>query len=848
MAGVDLQPDLQSVQLRLLELKRQAALDLARSSFPNFVLWVNRSYHMTWYHRLIAKKLDEVIRGDCKRLIINMPPRHGKKIANSVNVSTPLGWRKHGDLRPGDFVFGVDGRPTRVVAVSSESLVDMRVHMTDGASIVAHEEHEWRVFDRTCYHWRIFETRHLRPDWSGRARFMLPPIGPIDLPEVTLPLPPYCLGAWLGDGTSSAACITHSEVKQPVIARFEALGFPVSSVNIHATTGVKTTRFGNRRTAFPSPFVGGLQSAGVFRNKHIPDAYKWASISQRLDLLAGLIDTDGCVDSNSRAHYVTCNKRLAHDVAELIRGLGMRAGIAQQEPVLSSSGIQGRQVVYSVGFQPTMKIPTQVVHKEITRLAPKRRIGIRFVERCEPELGRCIQVDRDDGLYLVGEYFTPTHNSELVSRLLPAYALGVNPNLRIISAGYNADLAAGMNRDVQRIIDAPSYAEVFPTTKLATHNARSVSGKALRNADAFEVVDHHGIYRSTGIGGGVTGKGFDIGIIDDPHKDEAEARSPTIRQKIWDWFTNTFMTRKQFGAAVVIPMTRWHTDDLVGRILQRAAEDPKADQWEQICLPAIREDDTHADDPRQIGEALWPEMYPLDDLERQRASMGEVGFAGLYQQRPSVAGGTILKEDRWAFWYRAAIEPPPVLARDENGSLVQCQQERLPAKFDREFQSWDMAFKDTTSADYVVGQVWARLLARLYLLDQVRGRMDFGRTLEALAELSRRWPRARKKLIEDKANGPAVISMARLTIEGLDPVNPDGGKEARAHAASPMQQAGNIFLPHPSEAPWVRAFIQECSQFPKGKFDDQVDAFSQAVNWSYGRRRVRKISVVEGRW
>jgi predicted phage terminase large subunit-like protein len=443
----------------------------------------------------------------------------------------------------------------------------------------------------------------------------------------------------------------------------------------------------------------------------------------------------------------------------------------------------------------------------------------------------------------------PRHGkSELVSRNFPAYLLGLNPDMRVMSASYNAALASNMNRDVQRIIDSPAYQDVFPATRLATHNARSVSGKALRNSDQFEVVGHRGGYRSAGVGGTLTGAGFDIGIVDDPHKDEAEARSPTIRQKIWEWWTNTFLTRQQSGAAIVLVMTRWHADDLVGRILQKAAEDPKADQWDVVCLPAIREDDSNPHDPRQIGEALWPELYGLEMLEKMRASMGEMGFAGLYQQRPTIAGGSIFREHRWCFWHTSSQEPSPVLMRDAEGALVACQQERLPQKFDRVIQSWDMTFTDTAQADFVVGQVIGKLGARAYLLDQVRGRMDFPRTLEALQELSAKWPAARAKLIEAKANGPAVIAAAKREVPGLIAINPDGSKEARAHAVAPLQEAQNLYLPHPSEAPWVRKLLEECATFPKGKNDDQVDALTQGLNWLYGRKRFGTVRVVESTW
>lgn len=446
----------------------------------------------------------------------------------------------------------------------------------------------------------------------------------------------------------------------------------------------------------------------------------------------------------------------------------------------------------------------------------------------------------------------PRHGkSEEVSRLFPAYYLGVNPNMNIIATSYNAELASMINRDVQRIIDSEVYRKLFPETTLALMNSRAVAGRALRNSDVFEIVNYSGSYRSSGVGGSVTGMGGGCILIDDPVKNEEEARSPIFRQKVWDWYTNTLLTRQQAGASILVVMTRWHEDDLVGRLLQRAAEDPKADQWEVICFRAIREQEENDDDPRQVGEALWPEEYPIEFLEKMRASMGEAGFIGLFQQRPTMTGAGVFPESRWCYWYRGSVEPPPVVVRDPDGSLFQCHQERLPEEFDFQYQSWDMSFKDLQTSDWVVGQVHAKKAARDYFLDQVRGRFDFPATLKQLARLTESWPRSRAKLIEDKANGPAVVSSAKDSIPGLLAINPEGGKEARANAISYLQEAGNLFIPHPTEAPWVRAFVQECSQFPKGKYDDQVDAYTQAVNWAFNKKRKKrwgKVRVAENLW
>jgi predicted phage terminase large subunit-like protein len=170
-----------------------------------------------------------------------------------------------------------------------------------------------------------------------------------------------------------------------------------------------------------------------------------------------------------------------------------------------------------------------------------------------------------------------------------------------------------------------------------------------------------------------------------------------------------------------------------------------------------------------------------------------------------------------------------VIVRMPDGTLASIVAIELPRRVDEQLQSWDCAFKDSETSDYVVGQAWGRMGSMYLLGDQIRGRMDFPATVHAVRELSGRFPGAAAKLIEDKANGSAVIQMLEREIVGILPVNPAGGKIARASAVSPLIEAGNVYLPHPLSAPWVDDFIEECAAFPNGAHDDQVDAMTQAL-------------------
>lgn len=447
----------------------------------------------------------------------------------------------------------------------------------------------------------------------------------------------------------------------------------------------------------------------------------------------------------------------------------------------------------------------------IFRIMPQYLMGWVHKEICD-KLDRFlfdVQEGRSPRLMIT---MPPRHGkSELASRMFPAYALGRNPDLSIIATSYSADLASRMNRDVQRIIESEEYRAIFPGTTLYGKNIRTVaSGAYMRNSDIFEVVGRKGVYRSAGVGGGITGMGGDIILIDDPFKDRASADSPTIRNNIWDWYTSTLYTRLAPGGGIIIINTRWHMDDLSGRLLAAEAAGD-GDKWQVINFPAIAEQD---EPHRKQGEALHPERYSLEQLQKIRAAVGERDWAALYQQHPVPDGGAIFRTE----WFRYYTP------RD------------LPQTFDAQVISWDMTFKDGDSTDYVVGQVWGRKGGNFYLLDQVRRRMGFTDTMTAFIGLSKKWPKVLRKLVEDKANGPAVIDALKDHVSGIVPVEPDGSKTARAHAVTTLFEAGNVYFPSPEIAPWVKQFAAELAEFPASAHDDQVDAMTQALRDMHQRK------------
>lgn len=416
----------------------------------------------------------------------------------------------------------------------------------------------------------------------------------------------------------------------------------------------------------------------------------------------------------------------------------------------------------------------------------------------------------------------PRHMKSLaVSVFWPCWEWITYPETRWLFASYAASLSVRDSRKCRLIIQSPWY------QRLWGHVYQLMGDQNVKSR--FEN-DKMGYRLATSVGGTGTGEGGDRVVVDDPHNVN-DAESDAIRESTLEWWDQAMSTRlndPKTGARVIV-MQRVHERDLTGHVLEQGG-------YEHLCLPAEYEPTTQVTclgwkDPRtEIDELLWPERMGRAELDDLKMRLGSYGAAGQLQQRPSPAGGGILKRFWWRFWRPAQVELPPVTLKSPDGTYVNMEAVALPEKFERTLQSWDMAFKDTKASAYVVGQVWGKHKADKFLLDQFRDKMDFVRTVQAVRALSAKWPHVAEKLVEDKANGPAVIASLRSEIAGMIPVDPEGSKEARAFAVSPQIEAGNVYLPHPSLVPWVWGLIEECASFPAGSYADQVDALTQALH------------------
>lgn len=386
-------------------------------------------------------------------------------------------------------------------------------------------------------------------------------------------------------------------------------------------------------------------------------------------------------------------------------------------------------------------------------------------------------------------FMPPRHTkSLLVSTHFPPWYLGRHPRAQLILASYGAALAYGFSRSARNIITQSDWP--FSDVTLAV-DSRSVQRWNTNKG---------GVFTAAGVRGPMTGKGADILIIDDPYRDRKDADSLVIREATWDWYTDVARTRLQPGGSIVICQTRWHQDDLCGRLLTKA--DVDGEQWEVLSLPARAEEN----DPlgRELGAPLWPEWYGEEALTAIRSGTSSRTWNALYQQRPTDEAGGIFKRDWFGQRYRV---------------LPECR---------NMIQTVDGAWETGISNDYSVIATWATNGINYYIVDIWRARVEFPDLKRAIRDQAAKW-RPNAILIEDTQSGKAAIQeMKRETNLTIIGVKPDGTKEARADAVSPIFESGRVYLPE--EAAWVGDFIEEHVAFPTGTHDDQVDTTAYALH------------------
>ncbi|MBQ6205525.1 MAG: phage terminase large subunit [Oscillospiraceae bacterium] len=421
-------------------------------------------------------------------------------------------------------------------------------------------------------------------------------------------------------------------------------------------------------------------------------------------------------------------------------------------------------------------------------------IPTRFSDFLARETQAFLEADSGDAYDILILQTPPQHGKSMsVTEALPAWVLMRKPETRVILASYNEDSAERFARRNREKLSqwGPLLFDVAPG--------------GVNRATEYEIAGHRGRLISRGIMSGITGNAADLLIIDDPIKNREEADSPAYREKLWAEWLNSLKSRLAAHAKVILIMTPWHEDDLSARI-RRTETNVRL-----LRLPVEAE----ASDPlgRAPGAALCPELGKGDKwLAQFRQSYlndpsgGQRAWMALYQCRPRSERGNIVRRDWWKFY------------------------ETLPDAFGTQCISVDAAFKGGENNDFVAITVWGRRDSDYFLLDCLNSHMDFVGTLAAIRETRRKYPDARAVLIEDKANGSAILNVLQREMFCV-PVDPRGDKRSRVYGASPAIESGHVYVPR--SAAWLEEYLDQWTAFPSGRHDDMVDSSTQALHWLF---------------
>jgi predicted phage terminase large subunit-like protein len=399
----------------------------------------------------------------------------------------------------------------------------------------------------------------------------------------------------------------------------------------------------------------------------------------------------------------------------------------------------------------------------------------------------------------------PRHGkSQLTSQYFAAWYLGTFPDRRVLLTSYEADFAASWGRKARDILE-----EYGPKVFGVRLRRDSTAGAR------WDLAGHEGGMNTAGVAGPVTGKGAHLFIIDDPLKNDKDAASKTVRDGQWEWYRSTAYTRLEPGGAIILIMTRWNEDDLAGRLLKQAKEDPEADQWEVISLPGLAEEDDTLG--RQPGEALWPERFGEKELLQIKRTIGTYWWNSLYRQKPSPEEGTLFKRSWFRYFRDEGLYY--VLAGPEGEKLVEKSKCWI-------FQTCDPAATEKESSCYFVLATWAVTPDKdLLLLDVFRERAETTKHKQIMKAQYQRW-RPTFQGVEEASYGLNIIQDCKKEGLPIRPLPADTDKVSRARPFAARCEVGTVYFR--LGAPWMGEWEDELIAFPKGQYKDQVDVASYA--------------------
>ncbi len=673
----------------------------------SFMLYMekDRPVHERFYlpRRRIMKQLVDAIQDladdDLDESFLAMPPRVGKLLADDTPILTSKGWKNHGDLVVGDEVLGLNGEFIRVVYVHPKYNTTHTVTMTDGSKFECHFRHEWMVHDRNkgdriC----VYETQDLigkLKNKDGHSRFHMP-LNPVIEGRCTdLPVNPYTFGAWLGDGTNKKPRITICNTDYSIVESIINDGYEV--IHKYDQEGCAGYEFSGLKDDLQKI---GLCHSRIKKDKYIPEQYLTSSIEQRLELLAGLLDTDGTLTKKeNRYHYSTIDKNLLDGIISLISSLGWRASVSERTPEISSSGICGKHTVYTVGFNPTFEIPCRVERKKLTRFSKRRRIAIKSIEESQHKQGNCITVDSPDGMYLAGRRLTPTHNTTILT-FTNVWWASRNTELSNLYSAYSDTITGAFYGGCLELMTDPTYkyADIFPKNKIVATNSKEETID-LNRKKKYKSITCRSLYGT--LNGACDCNG--LLLSDDLLSGIEEALNPDRLDTAWGKVDNNFLPRAKMSAKILWCGTRWSIYDPAGKRMELLMNDEKFKdrRFKIISLPALNEND-ESNFNYDYGVGFDTNYYHQRRASFERNNDMPSWYAQ-YQQEPIEREGTLFESGTMNYY---------------NGVLPD-------GKPDRIFMAVDVAFG---GGDFTASPICYQYGDRYYIPDVVYDDNDKGIT------------------------------------------------------------------------------------------------------------------------
>lgn len=618
----------------------------------------NRPYSKKFYlprrHYLMryVEAYQDVLDGKLDFLSISMPKRGGKLIEHNCPVLTPEGFKPHGELRYGDYVYGIDGRPVKVLFKHPDSYATHRVKFSSGEEILTSAEHEWLVYDKSRNDYRIVETQDMLKSglkYGKRWRYIMPKCAPINMPDKELAVDPYVLGAWLGDGTTAKPLMTNAIEDAPIIRKMMKKGYPLNWC-------YKDKNYGTLVCTFTNKLSNGLRQYGMCHrkdkgNKHIPEEYMTASFKQRVELLSGLVDTDGYVEKgNHRIAISTILPRLRDDIIKLVSTFGLDCRCHVEKAKTSNSGIIGKHDVYIITFVPDFELLTVLERKQNVPTELSRRVTVRSIEKLDkPVRGNCITVD--GGVYRVGWRQILTHNSQLGINFVNLMS-GLHPDKSTLMEGSGDALVNSFYQGCLEYIRQPSeynFYDIFPDSKLVQTNADTKIFN-LVSPKRFPTVMCRSI-DSTQVG---LSEATNLLYLDDCVQGREEAKNRQRLDDKWEVISGDIIGRAIEGTPIVICGTRYSLYDPIGRLQEAMREQGK--RIKIIETPAL---DPITDESNFEFEREGKKVFTTQYFRDQRDMLSAEQFESEFQQQPFEAKGLLFPEKDLNYYYSLPIDKDP---------------------------------------------------------------------------------------------------------------------------------------------------------------------------------------------